>query len=408
MTNNRLKPGGASRTLAARGEPGGTMTRRERMFILARGAATLLVAMGLGRFAFTALLPAMQSGAGFSDADAGLMASLNLAGYLAGVFLAGRASARGRVLLLRLGLVVAVACIGGMAIDLGLWFWDLLRLAAGISSGFLFVLATAFVFERGAATGPTGAALHFAGVGTGIALTGLTAQFVADWRVAWIGLGLVALVLAVPAWGVTGRAAVRATAGPPPAPPRLRWTPAFVLLMIAYSLEGLGYIVTGTFLVAILGRLPETAHLAPLAWVMAGLAAIPSPLVWTRVAHRFGAWGSLTLAYVVQAVGIVLPLSGSPVAALVSAVCYGFTFIGITGVSIGLAARLQPGATARATALITIGYGIGQVIGPWAAGLVATGASGFALPLIGAGTVVAGSALISAIGHVVARRQAEP
>ncbi len=382
------------------------MTRRERMLILLRGAATLLAAMGLGRFAFTAVLPAMQADVGFTDADAGLMASLNLAGYLGGVFLAGRASPAGRVLLFRLGLVVCVLCIAGMGVDLGLMAWDALRLAAGVSSGFLFVLGTAFVFERGAATGPTGAALHFAGVGTGIALTGLTAQFVPDWRIAWGFLGVVALALAVPAWGLSG-ATPRAAAGPAPTAPRMRWTPALVLLVVAYALEGLGYIVSGTFLVAILRRLPETAHLASYAWVLAGLAAIPSPLIWTRVAHRFGAWRSLTAAYVVQAVGIFLPLTGSAVAALLSAFSYGFTFIGITGVSIALAARLQPGATARATALITIGYGIGQVIGPWAAGLVATGSSGFALPLIGAGAVVTGSALLSAVGHVVATREAK-
>lgn len=381
------------------------MTRRDRIIILTRGAATLLVAMGLGRFAFTALLPAMQADARFSDADAGLMASLNLAGYLAGVFLAGRASAASRRLLFRLALAVAVFCIAAMGLSLGLWFWDLLRLAAGISSGLLFVLGTAFVFERGAATGPTGAALHFAGVGTGIALSGVVAQFVADWRLAWGLLGLVALVLALPASGVPGEG--RAS-GPHAAAvqPRMRWTLPFVLLVIAYALEGLGYIVTGTFLVAILRRLPETAHLASFAWVLAGLAAIPSPLIWTRVAHRFGAWGSLTVAYVVQAAGIFAALLGTPAAALASALSYGFTFIGITGVSIALAAGLQPGATARATALITIGYGIGQVVGPWAAGHLATSGGGFGLPLIGAGAVVAASALLSAVGHVVAKRAA--
>ena len=379
------------------------MTRPERMLILLRGAATLLVAMGLGRFAFTALLPAMQADAGFTNAEAGLMASLNLAGYLAGVFLAGRAGPRLRPILFRAAVAVAVVCIAAMALSLGLWFWDLLRLAAGVSSGVLFVLATAYVFERGATTGPTGAALHFAGVGTGIALSGLVAEFVADWRLAWGLLGLVALALALPANGLPGEAA-RVGAGVPTTRPTLRWSAPFVVLVVAYALEGLGYIVTGTFLVAILRSLPETAPLASLAWVLAGLAAIPSPLVWTRLAHRWGAWGSLSVAYVVQAIGIFAALTGSAVAALVSAATYGFTFIGITGVSIALAARLQPGATARATALITIGYGIGQVIGPWAAGLVATGASGFALPLIGAGTVVAGSALLSAVGHVVERR----
>jgi predicted MFS family arabinose efflux permease len=306
------------------------MTRAERMPILLRGAATLLVAMGLGRFAFTALLPAMQADAGFTSADAGLMASLNLAGYLAGVFLAGRAGPRLRPILFRAALAVAVVCIAAMALSLGLWFWDLLRLAAGVSSGVLFVLATAHVFERGATTGPTGAALHFAGVGTGIALSGLVAEFVADWRLAWGLLGLVALALALPANGLPGEA-VRVGAGMPTTRPTLRWSAPFVVLVVAYALEGLGYIVTGTFLVAILRRLPETASLASLAWVLAGLAAVPSPLVWTRLAHRWGAWGSLSVAYVVQAIGIFAALTGSPVAALVSAASYGFTFIGITG-----------------------------------------------------------------------------
>ncbi len=382
------------------------MTGRERTTILARGAVTMLVAMGLGRFAFTALLPAMQGAAGFSDAEAGLMASLNLAGYLGGVFLAGRAGPQVRVVLFRLGLVVAVLCIGGMALELGLWFWNLLRLAAGISSGFLFVLATAFVFERGAASGPTGAALHFAGVGTGISVSGIVAQLTADWHLAWIGLGLLALLLAVPGWTLPPQTPRRDAGTPAPVPVAMRWSPVFLLLVVAYALEGLGYIVSGTFLVAIFRRLPETAHLAAFAWILAGLCAIPSPLFWTRVAHRFGAWSTLAVAYAVQSAGIFLALTGSPAAALVSAASFGFTFIAITGVSVALAARLQPGATARATALITIGYGIGQVIGPWGAGILAAGASGFTLPLVGAGLVVAASGLLSVAGRVVERRTA--
>jgi fucose permease len=121
MNSIRLKDPAASATVrsAERGTSG-TMTRSERTIILARGAATLLLAMGLGRFAFTALLPAMQAASHFTDADAGLMASLNLAGYLGGVFLAGCAGPRLRVASFRAGLVVAVVCIAGMGVDLGL------------------------------------------------------------------------------------------------------------------------------------------------------------------------------------------------------------------------------------------------------------------------------------------------
>ncbi|MER2605509.1 MAG: YbfB/YjiJ family MFS transporter, partial [Siculibacillus sp.] len=140
------------------------MTRGERLATLGRGAATLMLAMGLGRFAFTALLPEMQAAARFSDAEAGLMASLNLAAYLGGVIWAGRARPEARASLLRLALGGAVVAIAAMGLPLGVLGWDAVRILAGATSGLLFVLATAFVLESGAALGPSGAALHFAGV----------------------------------------------------------------------------------------------------------------------------------------------------------------------------------------------------------------------------------------------------
>ncbi len=379
------------------------MSQRERLILLLRGASVLLVAMGIGRFAFTALLPPMQAAAGFRDADAGFMASLNLAAYLAGVLLAGKAPAAWRMPLFRAALVLSVAATVAMGLPIGLVGWDASRLVAGLTSGLLFVLGTAFVLESGAASGPSGAALHFAGVGTGIALTGLTAGLVPDWWLGWFLLGAIGCVLALFGWGLARPApsAVRARS----ASTQIVWSLAFAVLVAAYALEGLGYIVSGTFIVSILKRLPETAHLGPFAWVLAGLGAIVSPLVWSRLAHAIGAWGSLTIAYVVQAIGIVLPLTGSAPAALLAAFSFGFTFIGITGVSIALAARMQTGAAAAATAFVTIGYGVGQVVGPWAAGLVATGASGFTLPLVGAAVAVAISALLSLFGVVLTRKE---
>ncbi len=378
------------------------MTRGERVAILLRGACVLLVAMGLGRFAFTALLPPMQVASGFGDADAGLMASLNLAGYLIGVMWAGRVRPEGRAMLFRVALVAAIGAILAMGLPLGLIGWDVVRFTAGMTSGVLFVLATAFVLESGAALGPSGAALHFAGVGTGIGLSGLVAAVVVDWRLAWAALGSVAVALSFAGFGLARAPAARPVARGERV--RLRWSLPFVVMLAAYSLEGMGYIVSGTFLVAILRRLPETAHLGPYAWVLAGVMAIPSPLIWGRLAHGIGAWRALALAYGVQAVGIVLPLLGTASAALGAAASFGFTFIGITGVSIGLASRLQPGAAGAATAVITIGYGVGQIIGPWAAGQIAAGTDGFTWPLIGAASAVTASAALSVVGSFIAAR----
>ena len=381
------------------------MSRGERVRILMRGAASLMLAMGLGRFAFTALLPDMQAAAGFGDGEAGVMAALNLAAYLVGVIWAGRMRRVDQPRLFRLALAGAVVAVAAMGLPLGVIGWDAVRLLAGLTSGLLFVLATAFVLESGAALGPSGAALHFAGVGTGIAFSGLVAASIGDWRAGWGVLALVGLALAAVGTGLPGKGAafVAATASRPRG--SIRPSLLFGLLVVAYSLEGLGYIVSGTFLVAILRRLPETAALAPYAWIVAGLSAIVSPLVWSRLAHAIGPWWALAIAYVVQAVGIAAPLGGTVAGALVAASSFGFTFIGITGVSIALAARLQPGGASAATAAVTVGYGIGQVVGPWAAGMLAAASDGFALPLVGAATAVALSAVFSVIGGFLAERR---
>ncbi len=149
------------------------MNRQPSRFIAARGCAALIVAMGIGRFAFTPLLPPMQAEAQFSDAAAGSLASVNLFGYLAGALLAGRISHSRREAAYRIGLAMAVLADLLMAVPLGVPGWSVVRAGAGVSSGVIFVFATAFILERRGNT-----ALHFAGVGSGIVLSGLVAALV--------------------------------------------------------------------------------------------------------------------------------------------------------------------------------------------------------------------------------------
>jgi predicted MFS family arabinose efflux permease len=175
------------------------------------------------------------------------------------------------------------------------------------------------------------------------------------------------------------------------------------LLIASYFLEGLGYVVTATFLVAIAKQMPGIGGAAETLWIAVGLAGAPSTLLWSRAAARWGAPAALIAAHLVQAAGIVLPvIFDSLWVALVAAVFFGGTFMGITAVIVGFGGRIsaQP---ARMIGLLTAAFGLGQMIGPVIAGWLAERQGGFDGSLaLAAGAVVLGALLI-ALGRATSR-----
>src|SRR4029077_4421315 len=137
------------------------------------GFTALGIAMGIGRFAFTPILPMMQEEAAVSVREGGCLASANYLGYLLGapsaVTLPFRAST-----VIRAGLVVigmATLCMGSVH---GLGPWLILRGLAGLGSAWVLVFASAWALGKLPAPGRSvlrGAV--FSGVGAGIAFAGL-------------------------------------------------------------------------------------------------------------------------------------------------------------------------------------------------------------------------------------------
>jgi MFS family permease len=119
--------------------------------------------------------------------------------------------------------------------------------------------------------------------------------------------------------------------------------------------------VAGTFLVSAIEQTsPECVGSG--AWILVGLAAVPSSALWTWLGHRWSRPGLLLVALVVQAVGIALPgLTGGVTAALVSAALFGGTFVGICMLALATGAHLR---LPRSVALLTAGYSVGQILGP--------------------------------------------
>lgn len=395
-------------------------TREQNLgWTLAGGIAALAISQGIGRFAYTPLLPFMQRALHFGPDVAGYLAAFNYAGYLIGALAAALVPRTWpRTAVLRANLVACIASVLAMALTTSFPAWVALRTIAGVTSAFVLVLASDFAFLALTRIGrPSLKALLFGGVGAGTALSGLiVAATVARWGWAggWLAVGAAAVVLAPVCWiglqAPAHPAALPQARASEPRPPLPEGGFPVSLLLAAYFCEGLGYIVTGTFLVAIVASMPGLSAYAPQTWIVVGLAAVAAAPLWAVVAGRLGLAGALIAAHFVQAAGIVMPaVSSSLGAVLVSAVAFGATFTTISGLSLALGSHLQPQHSARLIGILTAVFGIGQVAGPIIAGHLAAASGDFNLALIlAAATVAAGGLLLIAGQAYAVRRRNRP
>ncbi|GAA1142841.1 YbfB/YjiJ family MFS transporter [Kribbella jejuensis] len=320
-----------------------------------RGAAALAGGMGIGRFAYTPILPMMHAQAGLTPRLGAALATANYTGYLAG---AVAAVVVPRLVhsrwTLRLSLIVLAVTLALMPVDHSLWL--VLRLIAGIASALVFVIAVNAVLHRLPShhVGWT----FGGGVGAGIALSGAVLAG-GNWRTAWWISAVLTLACTIPAWHLTAATSTLSVS----TAHRRSWH--FNALLTSYTLEGIGYIIAGTFLVAAIN---ETASgpVGNSAWIVVGLAAVPSTVVWAALSRRWSRPTLLLSALILQAIGIALPtIVHGVAAALISAALFGATFLGVANLAIALGTQLQ---VPHAVAVLTVGYSLGQIIGPLAVG----------------------------------------
>lgn len=369
------------------------------------GLLALLLAMGVGRFAFTALLPQMRDEGLLDVASGGLLAASNYLGYLAGALWAAfsrRADAARRLLG---GLLVSVGSTLAMGLELGFPLWCGVRFLSGVASAVVYVYATGIVLRSLAACqAPGWSGLHYMGVGSGIVVSALLARYMTvagsaleGWR--WLGvvaaLGAMAVMVVLLPLGRSASPAdegtVQAGSGGPP----MGW------LAAAYGLAGFGYIVNATFLPLMLRGQAGTASAALDGWLVVGLAALPATLFWVRLSFRWGVYPALISATLIQAMGVALPvLMDGVTAAMAGAALLGATFMGIAGLSQWLARVPDPQVTARRIGLITACYGVGQVAGPLLVALRGP-SGGFVVPVLAASVAL----LCSAVLLEVSRRR---
>ena len=390
------------------------------------GLVALAVAMGIGRFAFTPILPMMLNDGVVDLPGASWLASANYLGYLLGALLCTLQPwiwARLRWLpllayssLVRAGLVAT----GVLTLAMAWQFppaWPVLRFAAGVISAVVFVYTSGWCLSRLSRLGvPSMGGIIYAGPGAGIVVSGLLASGMVAWHrtaaTGWMIFGVLAFVLSATVWRVLrggderlialsslSARAVQAAGPSSPAPVRHAGHAEMTLLTLAYGMAGFGYIITATFLPVIArAALPGSAWL-DLFWPIFGLGVMIGAVVATRLPHGGDLRVRLGVCYVLQALGIATSLWSPSLAGFaIGSLLLGMPFTALTFFAMQEVRRLRPATAASFIGLLTAAYGVGQIVGPLLVALLirrsATTVEGFTLSLeIAASTLLAGAAL---------------
>jgi len=389
------------------------------------GMLALASALGIGRFVYTPILPAMADALGLSKTEAGLIAAANFVGYLAGALLAAAPQLPGGRRAWFLGtLAVGAVTTAAMGWADTTAAFMLLRFGGGVASAFVLVLGSALVLDRLARAGlERWAALHFAGVGFGIALSALLIDVLqetgAGWRTPWMAVGAAAAV-AVPlaAWLIpsAGEPAVAGTITRAETGNRVGLPRGLGALTLCHGLFGFGYVMTATFIVVAVRASPELRTLEGEVWLVVGLAAMPSTALWAWVGQRAGVLLAYALACLLAAVGVAAGgLWQTPAGVLLAAALLGGTFMGITALGFTAARALAPEQRRRSSALMTAGFGVGQIAGPLVAGRLLDATGSFAIPSTIAAVALAVAATIAGVAaqrphlaDTVTRSEREP
>jgi predicted MFS family arabinose efflux permease len=384
---------------------------RRALSLAAGGFIALAAAQGIGRFVYTPILPFMVAGIGLTKPEAGLIASANFLGYLLGALAA--ASPRlpgGKHGGFIAGLAGSALTTAAMGLVTSVPAFLALRFLGGVASAFVLVFASALVLERLAALGRSGLSpLHFAGVGSGIALSalliaGLEAAGL-GWRVQWLaggGLTLIALFLILPLV--------------PPAPEPLPAAPHEAAasggsdgrmrrLVLAYGLFGFGYVITATFISTIARSSPSLHGLDFLVWLAVGLAAAPSVALWVAIGRCLGNEAAYALANLIEAAGVALSVLDASLAGLVlAALLLGGTMMGITALGLIEVRELSKADPRRSLALMTAAFGLGQMIGPSFAGYAYALTGSFRAPTLAAAAALLIAAALVGLGNKLWRK----
>lgn len=370
----------------------------EAAWVRATAAAlcSMLVGIGLARFAYAPLMPAIIGAGWFSPSDAAYLGVANLAGYLAGALIGGPLTAHLSiaVLLRSMMLLVGLSFIACAEPGAFSWFFGW-RFISGVAGGVLMVLAAPFVLthvpvhRRGLASG-----VIFTGVGLGIAASGtLTpALLVYSLTAAWCVLGSICVALAILTWKEWPAAPRAAIPTPEATGARMLGRGAWALF-VSYGLVAAALVPHMIFLVDFAARgLGLGVETGSAIWVLFGIGAVSGPILAGRIADCVGFGLSLRCSIaVLLACNLWLAIAPDLVSVCVSSLMVGSFVPGITALALGRLHQLlaDPLARRRAWSIATIAFAILQAVAAYALAYLFSATAGAYAPLFAAAATAA-------------------
>ena len=360
--------------------------------LILTGIAALTIAVGIGRFSYTPILPYMISELKLTTTDAGLIASSNYLGYLLGslipIFPQFPKNIRSIFIY---SIFISIISLFAMGLTNTFEVFILIRFIHGVFSAFVLILGTSLIVSHVQKKGKIflGTA-HFSGVGLGMALSAIVVSYLGflnfKWDELWFSIGILAIILSFQIIKFTPiqKAEVKYNLKS-----KHKTSLGFSLITISYGLYGFGYVAFGTFISTMSRLTPGLEKTEPYVWFVVGVTGIPSVFFWNWFGSKIGNDIGLFLANLILGLGVLFSvLINNEFGIFLSCILFGLSFVPITSMCLLEGQKRFSGSFIVSTAILTFSFSIGQMIGPYLSGLLTDYYGSFFFSMIISGIVL--------------------
>ena len=360
--------------------------------LILTGIAALTIAIGIGRFSYTPILPYMISELKLTTTDAGLIASSNYLGYLLGslipIFPQFPKNIRSIFIY---SIFISIISLFAMGLTNTFEIFILIRFIHGVFSAFVLILGTSLIVSHVQKKGKIflGTA-HFSGVGLGMALSAIVVSYLGflnfTWDELWFSIGILAIILSFQIIKFTPiqKAEVKYNLKS-----KHKTNLGFSLITISYGLYGFGYVAFGTFISTMSRLTPGLEKTEPFVWFVVGITGIPSVFFWNWFGSKIGNDIGLFLANLILGLGVLFSvLINNEFGIFISCILFGLSFVPITSMCLLEGQKRFSGSFIVSTAILTFSFSIGQMIGPYLSGLLTDYYGSFFFSMIVSGIVL--------------------
>ena len=360
--------------------------------LILTGIAALTIAVGIGRFSYTPILPYMISELNLTTTEAGLIASSNYLGYLLGslipIFPQFPKNIRSIFIY---SIFISIISLFAMGLTNTFEVFILIRFIHGIFSAFVLILGTSLIVSHVQKKGKIflGTA-HFSGVGLGMALSAIVVSYLGflnfTWDELWFSIGILAIMLSFQIIKFTPiqKAEVKYNLKS-----KNKTSLGFSLITVSYGLYGFGYVAFGTFISTMSRLTPGLEKTEPYVWFVVGVTGIPSVFFWNWFGSKIGNDIGLFLANLILGLGVLFSvLINNEFGIFISCILFGLSFVPITSMCLLEGQERFSGSFIVSTAILTFSFSIGQMIGPYLSGLLIDYYNSFFFSMVISGIVL--------------------